>query len=83
MAGMWAGFEAGAAIGSAVGPGGTLIGGALGLILGAVGSQAAGGWQARSNESHMEAFTGLTDKIRDKCFENNVDAQKTFDSFRE
>lgn len=83
-AGMIAGFKAGASIGTIFGgPFGTLIGGGVGLLLGVLGDQLMGGWQARSNESHMEAFTGLTDQVRNRCLEKGVDIQKTFDSFRQ
>lgn len=82
LAGTVAGMKAGAAIGSFFGPWGTFIGGAAGLLFGAVSGQVAGGWQSRSNESHMEAFTGLTDQVRKKCAERGVDLNEIMGDFR-
>lgn len=89
--GMIAGMKGGAALATGILAmipgigqlGAAVLTGATMFVGGAIGGQLSGGYQSRANESHMEAFTGLSDAVRNQCLKSGVDIQKTFDSFRQ
>ena len=80
FAGGWAGAKAGAAAGSFAGPWGAAIGALLGGIGGA---QLLGGIDARKHESHMEAFMGYAEKVKDLAKAKGVNVSAIADGVRE
>lgn len=81
FAGGWAGAKLGAAAGSAVLPG---IGTAVGALIGGVaGAQFLGGIDARKQESHMEAFMGYSEKVKDLAKAKGVNVSAIADGVRE
>lgn len=80
FAGGWAGAKAGAAVGSFAGPVGTGIGALLGGIAGA---QMLGGIDARKQESHMEAFMGYSEKVKELAKSKGVNISAIADGVRE
>lgn len=80
FAGGWAGAKAGAAVGSFAGP----VGAGLGALLGGVaGAQLLGGIDARKHESHMEAFMGYSEKVKDIAKSKGVNVSAIADGVRE
>lgn len=80
FAGGWAGAKAGAALGSFAGPIGTGIGALLG---GVAGAQFLGGIDARKHESHMEAFMGYAEKVKELAKAKGVNVSSIADGVRE
>lgn len=80
FAGGWAGAKAGAAVGSFAGPVGTGLGALLG---GVAGAQLLGGIDARKHESHMEAFMGYSEKVKDIAKSKGVNVSAIADGVRE
>lgn len=80
FAGGWAGAKAGAAVGSFAGP----VGAGIGALLGGVaGAQLLGGIDARKQESHMEAFMGYSEKVKDIAKSKGVNISAIADGVRE
>lgn len=80
FAGGWAGAKAGAAVGSFAGP----VGAGIGALLGGVaGAQLLGGIDARKQESHMEAFMGYSEKVKDIAKSKGVNVSAIADGVRE
>lgn len=74
----------GALLGSSVAPGiGTAIGTAVGAITGAVTGQLAGGIEARKQESHMEAFMGYSEKVKDLAEKAGVNLSAIADNTKQ
>jgi hypothetical protein len=74
----------GALLGSSVAPGiGTAIGTAVGAITGAVAGQFAGGIEARKQESHMEAFMGYSEKVKDLAEKSGVNLSVIADNTKQ
>lgn len=80
FAGGWAGAKAGAAVGSVAGP----IGVGIGALLGGVaGAQLLGGIDARKHESHMEAFMGYSEKVKELAKAKGVNLSTIANGVRE
>ena len=80
FAGGWAGAKAGAAVGSFAGP----VGAGIGALLGGVaGAQMLGGIDARKQESHMEAFMGYSEKVKELAKSKGVNISAIADGVRE
>ena len=83
-AGSWAGAKAGAAAGSFAGPVGAGIGAGIGALVGGVaGAQLLGGIDARKQESHMEAFMGYSEKVKELAKSKGVNISAIADGVRE
>ena len=80
FAGGWAGAKLGAAAGSFAGP----IGAGIGALLGGIGgAQFLGGIDARKHESHMEAFMGYAEKVKELAKAKGVNVSAIADGVRE
>lgn len=74
----------GAILGSSVAPGiGTAIGTAVGAIAGAITGQITGGIEARKQESHMEAFMGYSEKVKDLAEKAGVNLSAIADNTKQ